>query len=101
MWRYSEYRMVPETYLDGTLGVGGPNAAGGVDDTELGSFSLKLLELEVAPFTGRTDAIGDLRERIKEWLVQNTVRRAPWDAIKRWAGYPAVVAPVCPFAMFG
>lgn len=39
--------MVPETYLDGTLGVGGPNAAGGVDDTELVSFSLKLLELEV------------------------------------------------------
>ena len=39
--------MVPETYLDGTLGVGGPNPAGGVDDTELVSFSLKLLELEV------------------------------------------------------
>ena len=37
----------------------------------------RLLELEMAPFSGDPEALAVLRGTAKEWLVQNTIRADP------------------------
>ena len=56
----------------------------------------RLLALEMTPFVGDEGVQNDLRGRVKEWLVQNTIRADPEvrDAMgraiqKRRAGAPA------------
>lgn len=37
----------------------------------------RLMELEMAPFAGDAEAVKDMRGKLKEWLVQNTIRADP------------------------
>lgn len=37
----------------------------------------RLMELEMAPFVGDREVIGSMRSKLKEWLVQNTIRSDP------------------------
>lgn len=37
----------------------------------------RLLALDMAPFVGDDGAVKDLRGKIREWLVQNTIRSDP------------------------
>ncbi|KAI0528415.1 hypothetical protein GGR58DRAFT_496103 [Xylaria digitata] len=37
----------------------------------------RLMELEMAPFVGDSEVIKDMRSKLKEWLVQNTIRADP------------------------
>ncbi|KAI0179109.1 hypothetical protein GGR52DRAFT_534897 [Hypoxylon sp. FL1284] len=45
----------------------------------------RLMELEMAPFAGDNEAITGMRSKLKEWLVQNTIRSDPMvrDALGR------------------
>ncbi|OTB16608.1 hypothetical protein K445DRAFT_316884 [Daldinia sp. EC12] len=45
----------------------------------------RLMELEMAPFVGDAEVIGSMRTKLKEWLVQNTIRADPMvkDALGR------------------
>ncbi|KAI2625863.1 hypothetical protein GGR54DRAFT_593283 [Hypoxylon sp. NC1633] len=45
----------------------------------------RLMELEMAPFTGDAQVISSMRTKLKEWLVQNTIRADPMvrDALGR------------------
>ncbi|KAF3058443.1 hypothetical protein GL218_05704 [Daldinia childiae] len=45
----------------------------------------RLMELEMAPFAGDAEVIGSMRSKLKEWLVQNTIRADPMvkDALGR------------------
>ncbi|KAI1763992.1 hypothetical protein GGR53DRAFT_341351 [Hypoxylon sp. FL1150] len=45
----------------------------------------RLMELEMAPFAGDPEVIGSMRSKLKEWLVQNTIRADPMvkDALGR------------------
>ncbi|OTB09105.1 hypothetical protein M426DRAFT_316398 [Hypoxylon sp. CI-4A] len=38
---------------------------------------VRLTELEMAPFAGDAEVIGSMRSKLKEWLVQNTIRADP------------------------
>lgn len=61
----------------------------------LDSDAVRLLEMETAPFAGDEAVLSQLRGKIKEWLVQNTIRSDPMvrDAIgqslTRRMGVPA------------
>ncbi len=48
----------------------------------------RLLALDMAPFTGDDQALNDVRGKMKEWLVQNTIRADPEvrDAVGRVMG---------------
>ena len=56
----------------------------------------RLLALDMAPFVGDDDAVKDLRSKIREWLVQNTIRADPEvkDAMGRAMGRKRLGAPV-------
>ncbi|KAI1502808.1 membrane associated DnaJ chaperone-like protein [Biscogniauxia marginata] len=45
----------------------------------------RLMELEMAPFAGDPEVLGSMRSKLKEWLVQNTIRADPMvrDALGR------------------
>ncbi|KAI0143991.1 hypothetical protein F4776DRAFT_450111 [Hypoxylon sp. NC0597] len=45
----------------------------------------RLMELEMSPFTGDPEVINSMRSKLKEWLVQNTIRADPMvkDALGR------------------
>ncbi|KAK5628797.1 hypothetical protein RRF57_004512 [Xylaria bambusicola] len=43
----------------------------------LDTDTARLMELEMAPFVGNPVAIRDIRGKLKEWLVQNTIRADP------------------------
>ncbi|KAI1494978.1 membrane associated DnaJ chaperone-like protein [Biscogniauxia mediterranea] len=45
----------------------------------------RLMELEMAPFAGDPEVVGSMRAKLKEWLVQNTIRADPMvrDALGR------------------
>ncbi|KAI0595916.1 membrane associated DnaJ chaperone-like protein [Biscogniauxia sp. FL1348] len=45
----------------------------------------RLMELEMAPFVGDPEVVGSMRAKLKEWLVQNTIRADPMvrDALGR------------------
>ena len=55
----------------------------------------RLLALEMTPFVGDEGAVRELRGRIREWLVQNTIRADPMvrDAVGRALGKRRVGAP--------
>lgn len=56
----------------------------------------RLLALDMAPFVGDDGAVKDLRSKIREWLVQNTIRADPEvrDAMGRAMGRRRMDAPV-------
>lgn len=56
----------------------------------------RLLALDMAPFVGDDGAVKDLRSKIREWLVQNTIRADPEvrDAMGRAMGRKRMGAPV-------
>lgn len=45
----------------------------------------RLLDMELAPFVGQEEVLNNVRGKIKEWLVQNTIRADPMvrDAVGR------------------
>ncbi|KAI8963699.1 hypothetical protein F5Y11DRAFT_134775 [Daldinia sp. FL1419] len=45
----------------------------------------RLMELDMAPFVGDAEAIGSMRGKLREWLIQNTIRADPMvkDALGR------------------
>lgn len=45
----------------------------------------RLLDLEMAPFVGQNELLSNLRGKVKQWLVQNTIRADPMvrDAVGR------------------
>ena len=51
----------------------------------LDADATRLMELEMAPFAGDAEAINSMRSKLKEWLVQNTIRSDPMvrDALGR------------------
>lgn len=55
----------------------------------------RLMELEMAPFVGDAEAISSMRSKLKEWLVQNTIRADPMvrDALGRSLQKRRVDAP--------
>lgn len=55
----------------------------------------RLVELEMAPFAGDQEALSSMRGKIKEWLVQNTIRNDPMvrDALGRGLQRRRVDAP--------
>lgn len=55
----------------------------------------RLMELEMAPFAGDPDVVKDMRAKLKEWLVQNTIRADPMvrDALGRSLQKRRVDAP--------
>ena len=55
----------------------------------------RLLGLDMAPFVGDGHSINDLKAKLKEWLVQNTIRNDPEvrDAIGNVMGRRRVDAP--------
>ncbi|KAI9880799.1 MAG: hypothetical protein M1830_000235 [Pleopsidium flavum] len=56
----------------------------------------RLLALDMAPFTGDEQALKDVRGKMKEWLVQNTIRADPEvrDAVGKVMGRRREGAPV-------
>lgn len=48
----------------------------------------RLLALDMAPFVGDDEALSELRGRVREWLVTNTIRADPEvrDAMGRALG---------------
>jgi hypothetical protein len=42
-----------------------------------GIESSRLLDLDLAPYVGDQIVLGSLKDRIREWLVQNTIRADP------------------------
>ncbi|EFX04371.1 heat shock protein DNAj [Grosmannia clavigera kw1407] len=57
------------------------DAVGRALDTD----AARLLEMEMAPFVGQEDVLSNMRGKIKQWLVQNTIRADPMvrDAVGR------------------
>ncbi|TGJ82095.1 hypothetical protein E0Z10_g6657 [Xylaria hypoxylon] len=55
----------------------------------------RLMELEMAPFAGDPEVIKNMRSKLKEWLVQNTIRADPMvrDALGRSLQKRRVDAP--------
>ncbi|KAI0190017.1 membrane associated DnaJ chaperone-like protein [Xylaria flabelliformis] len=55
----------------------------------------RLMELEMAPFAGDPEIVKDMRSKLKEWLVQNTIRADPMvrDALGRSLQKRRVDAP--------
>lgn len=55
----------------------------------------RLVELEMAPFAGDQEALSSMRGKIKEWLVQNTIKNDPMvrDALGRGLQRRRVDAP--------
>jgi hypothetical protein len=55
----------------------------------------RLMELEMAPFAGDPEVVRDMRSKLKEWLVQNTIRADPMvrDALGRSLQKRRVDAP--------
>ncbi|OAA68505.1 4-coumarate-CoA ligase [Niveomyces insectorum RCEF 264] len=51
----------------------------------LDADATRLLEMEMAPFVGQEEVLSNVRGKVKEWLVQNTIRADPMvrDAIGR------------------
>ncbi|KAH6655679.1 hypothetical protein BKA67DRAFT_690449 [Truncatella angustata] len=51
----------------------------------LDSDSARLMELEMAPYAGDPELVNGMRSKLKEWLVQNTIRSDPMvrDALGR------------------
>lgn len=51
----------------------------------LDADATRLLEMEMAPFVGQEEVLSNVRGKIKEWLVQNTIRADPMvrDAVGR------------------
>jgi len=51
----------------------------------LDSDATRLLEMEMAPYAGDPEAVGMMKGKVKEWLVQNTIRADPMvrDALGR------------------
>lgn len=45
----------------------------------------RLMELEMAPYAGHPEVVNEMRSKLKEWLVQNTIRADPMvrDALGR------------------
>jgi len=44
---------------------------------QLDGDALRLLDMEMAPFKGDTEATSNLQGKMREWLVQNTIRADP------------------------
>jgi hypothetical protein len=44
---------------------------------QLDGDAVRLLDMEMAPFKGDTDATSNLQGKMREWLVQNTIRADP------------------------
>ncbi|KAK3373477.1 hypothetical protein B0T24DRAFT_263507 [Lasiosphaeria ovina] len=61
----------------------------------LDSDSSRLLEMEMAPYAGDGDMLAAMRGKVKEWLVQNTIRGDPMvrDALGRSLTKRRVDAP--------
>ncbi|KAI1173138.1 hypothetical protein F4777DRAFT_581262 [Nemania sp. FL0916] len=61
----------------------------------LDADATRLMELEMAPFAGDPDVVKDMRGKLKEWLVQNTIRADPMvrDALGRSLQKRRVDAP--------
>ncbi|KAI8633698.1 membrane associated DnaJ chaperone-like protein [Xylariaceae sp. FL1651] len=55
----------------------------------------RLMELEMAPFAGDPEVVRDMRSKLREWLVQNTIRADPMvrDALGRSLQKRRVDAP--------
>ena len=55
----------------------------------------RLLGLDMAPFVGDGDGVNDLKTKLKEWLVQNTIRNDPEvrDAMGKVMGRRRLGAP--------
>ena len=55
----------------------------------------RLLALETTPFARDEGVVRELRGRVREWLVQNTIRADPMvrDAMERALGKRRVGAP--------
>ncbi|KAI1113018.1 hypothetical protein F5Y14DRAFT_419332 [Nemania sp. NC0429] len=55
----------------------------------------RLMELEMAPYAGHPEVVSDMRSKLKEWLVQNTIRADPMvrDAMGRSLQRRRVDAP--------
>ncbi|KAI0114503.1 membrane associated DnaJ chaperone-like protein [Nemania sp. FL0031] len=55
----------------------------------------RLMELEMAPFAGDPEIVNDMRSKLREWLVQNTIRADPMvrDALSRSLQRRRVDAP--------
>ncbi len=79
---------------DGGSGSGGgasdPALLAALDRLDATSRSLdadatRLLEMEMAPFVGQESVLSNVRGKVKEWLVQNTIRADPMvrDAVGR------------------
>jgi len=81
------------------------SSAGGIDPQQLLRLEQtakgteveagRLLALEMTPFLGDEGVVKELRGRIREWLVQNTIRADPMvrDAVGRALGKRRVGAP--------
>ncbi|KAI0405993.1 membrane associated DnaJ chaperone-like protein [Xylaria palmicola] len=61
----------------------------------LDADATRLMELEMAPFAGDPEVVGDMRAKLREWLVQNTIRADPMvrDALGRSLQKRRVDAP--------
>ncbi|KAI0470692.1 hypothetical protein GGR56DRAFT_140481 [Xylariaceae sp. FL0804] len=61
----------------------------------LDADATRLMELEMAPFAGDAEAVGAMRGKLREWLVQNTIRADPVvrDALGRSLQRRRVDAP--------
>ncbi|KAH9900127.1 hypothetical protein F4778DRAFT_740226 [Xylariomycetidae sp. FL2044] len=61
----------------------------------LDADALRLMDLEMAPFLGDPEAVGVVRAKLGEWLVQNTIRADPMvrDAMGRSLRKRRVDAP--------
>ncbi|KAI1421099.1 hypothetical protein F5Y12DRAFT_769649 [Xylaria sp. FL1777] len=57
--------------------------------------AMRLMELEMAPFVGDSEVVKEMRSKLKEWLVQNTIRADPMvrDALGRSLQKRRVDAP--------
>ncbi|KIH86710.1 heat shock protein DNAj [Sporothrix brasiliensis 5110] len=74
----------------GAQGAADPALLAALERLESTSRSLdqdatRLLEMEMAPFVGQDEVLSNVRGKIKEWLVQNTIRADPMvrDAVGR------------------
>ena len=57
--------------------------------------TVRLLSLEMSPFAGDEGMVKELRGRVRDWLVTNTIRADPEvrDAVGRALGRRRVGAP--------
>ncbi|GJN70782.1 hypothetical protein PLIIFM63780_002625 [Purpureocillium lilacinum] len=44
---------------------------------QLNADTERLMDMEIAPFKGDSEAVGNLQGKMREWLVQNTIRADP------------------------